>query len=78
MREVARRYVYTKFCVANVHEIKPDWNMELMPTILVYRGGKLFESLIAIGRDLGETFFAQELADFLAEYAAYSLLHRSN
>ena len=46
--------------------------MELMPTILVYRGGKLFESLIAIGRDLGETFFAQELADFLAEYALMS------
>eukprot|EP01094_Clydonella_sp_ATCC50884_P021263 TRINITY_DN4649_c0_g1_i1.p1 TRINITY_DN4649_c0_g1~~TRINITY_DN4649_c0_g1_i1.p1 ORF type:complete len:214 (+),score=77.24 TRINITY_DN4649_c0_g1_i1:149-790(+) len=66
LREVARRYPHTKFCVADVHHLKPEWNMALLPSLLVYRGGELHKSLIAFGRELGSMYFAQDLADYLA------------
>lgn len=60
-----RNEVIWSFTIAR--ELKPDWDLIALPSILIYRAGELFDSYIRFIEELGMNFTIKEFEDFLIE-----------
>ncbi|KFO28576.1 phosducin [Fukomys damarensis] len=67
---LAAEYPMVKFCKMKASKTGADdrFSLEVLPTLLVYKGGELISNFISVAEQFTEEFFAADVESFLNEY----------
>ncbi|XP_007245121.3 phosducin a [Astyanax mexicanus] len=67
---LAAEYCTVKFCriQASVTGADEKFSDDVLPTVLVYKGGEMLGNFICVTKHLSEEFFATDVENFLNEY----------
>ncbi|KAM5144971.1 phosducin [Callospermophilus lateralis] len=67
---LAAEYPMVKFCKIKASNTgaRDRFSSEVLPTLLVYKGGELISNFISIAEQFAEEFFAGDVESFLNEY----------
>lgn len=67
---LAAEYSMMKFCKIKASDTgaRDRFSTDILPTVLVYKGGELVSNFISMTKQFGEEFFATDVEAFLNEY----------
>ncbi|KAM8814541.1 phosducin [Rhynchonycteris naso] len=67
---LAAEYPMVKFCKIKASNTGAGerFSSDVLPTLLVYKGGELISNFISVAEQLAEEFFARDVESFLNEY----------